>query len=134
MYLTRSGVSTSRIFNTHSRVLYITSADLGLSSPVAQLGTPVGVHAWSVCVLSLQWSMLQLTGMTLLSWKPLPSERMNQVSLLLNGCDLVKSTLVDGSLLNEGLHRCTLQTCSFTKLVAVRLFAQQQPHLLSQVI
>ena len=45
MYLTRSGVSTSRMFNTHNRVLYLTSADLGLSSAVAQLGTPVGVHA-----------------------------------------------------------------------------------------
>ena len=47
MYLTRSGVSasTSRIFNTHNRVLHITSADLGLSSPVAQLGATDAVHA-----------------------------------------------------------------------------------------
>ena len=53
MYLTRSGVSTSRTLNTHNRVLYLTSEDLGLSSAVAQLGTPVGVHAWSVCACSL---------------------------------------------------------------------------------
>ena len=45
MYLTRSGVSTSRTLNTHNRVLYLTSEDLVLSIAVAQLGTPVGVHA-----------------------------------------------------------------------------------------
>ena len=44
VYLTRSGVSTSRIFNTRNRVLYLTSEDLGLSSAVAQLGTTDAVH------------------------------------------------------------------------------------------
>ena len=37
-----------------------------------------------ICVLPLQWSMPRLTGTTLLSWKPLPFGRMNQVRLLLH--------------------------------------------------